>query len=256
MKINIFSDVHGRYDEFISLKKEMPEVELEIFTGDLINRGKNSLKMLNYVMNNLNSKTILGNHEFLFLCYLGLENKNFPKLDKEDLLYGKNIYLSNNFGFIEEIENSLNDNENNKFMKKLKEFLVNLNIEIKMDKLWITHAPPIIDSKFLKNKEDIIKFIFNKEKPQLLKGDYFNIHGHTGKGKIWNKKKNKLEERDLVVNQNKIEQGNFKNYICIDQIPKGLTGINIDSETMKYKIYFKKNSKKWENEIYKNKKTN
>ncbi|MDA7851765.1 symmetrical bis(5'-nucleosyl)-tetraphosphatase [Gammaproteobacteria bacterium] len=75
-------DVHGCYSQFLRLLDKIdysPSMDKIILTGDLVNRGNESLAMINFCMNNPEIKTVLGNHD-LYLLYLLSINKGKGKL--------------------------------------------------------------------------------------------------------------------------------------------------------------------------------
>ena len=67
--IYVISDIHGEYDLFIKLLKHVNfSISDEmIVCGDIIDKGKNSVKLLNFIKSTPNIKCIMGNHEHDFL---------------------------------------------------------------------------------------------------------------------------------------------------------------------------------------------
>lgn len=61
--VNIIADVAGRYQELIKLVHQMPEGEF-IFLGDLVDRGPDSKRVMDFVMKNGHT-CVLGNHEHM-----------------------------------------------------------------------------------------------------------------------------------------------------------------------------------------------
>ena len=72
MSTYVIGDIHGCFDQFVDLlnkinyKKDEDKI---ILVGDLVNRGPDSLSVLNYCMADSNITTVLGNHD-LYLLYL------------------------------------------------------------------------------------------------------------------------------------------------------------------------------------------
>ncbi|MBF0240607.1 MAG: metallophosphoesterase [SAR324 cluster bacterium] len=65
-------DVHGCYQELMMLLKKVgysQEQDQLIFVGDLVNRGPESLKVLEFVRKE-NAQVVMGNHEYGFLLFL------------------------------------------------------------------------------------------------------------------------------------------------------------------------------------------
>ena len=82
MSTFVVGDVHGCFAQFLRLLDKINFNESEdkiILTGDLVNRGTESLAMINYCMANPNIQTVLGNHD-LYLLYLLSVNKGKGKL--------------------------------------------------------------------------------------------------------------------------------------------------------------------------------
>ena len=128
MSTYVIGDVHGCFKQFIGLLKKINYNKIKdriILTGDLVNRGPESLAMLNFCMKDSNITTVLGNHD-LYLMYLlsihqgkgklkkVVEAKNSKKIfkwlkqnninDKVEifliilnLIFVKNIVFNNNF---------------------------------------------------------------------------------------------------------------------------------------------------------------
>ena len=71
MSTYVIGDVHGCYDELQMLIKKIKfnkNKDSLIFLGDLVNRGRDSLKVLNFCINNRDSvTTVLGNHDLYLL---------------------------------------------------------------------------------------------------------------------------------------------------------------------------------------------
>ena len=67
----VVSDIHGEYELFCALLKKIKFSENDVLyvLGDIIDKGKNSIKLLKYVMSLENARLILGNHELTFLKY-------------------------------------------------------------------------------------------------------------------------------------------------------------------------------------------
>ena len=73
----IYGDIHGCYNEFTSLRKKINphKNDIKICVEDVITKGKNSIKTLDYIIDN-NIKSVLGNHEYKFLRYLEHQKSN------------------------------------------------------------------------------------------------------------------------------------------------------------------------------------
>ena len=81
------SDIHGEYDLFLKLldKIKFSDSDLLIICGDIIDKGRHSIKLAKYVFNMPNVKCIAGNHEYAFLKYYWALMKESPT-DFDELL--------------------------------------------------------------------------------------------------------------------------------------------------------------------------
>jgi len=77
MSTYVIGDVHGCFKQFIGLLKKINYNKIKdriILTGDLVNRGPESLAMLNFCMKDSNITTVLGNHDlYLMYCYQSIK---------------------------------------------------------------------------------------------------------------------------------------------------------------------------------------
>ena len=69
-QIYIIGDVHGCYKSLLALIEQFPNKEKSkiVFVGDVIDKGKNSCEVVEFIMNN-KYDCVMGNHEELFLEY-------------------------------------------------------------------------------------------------------------------------------------------------------------------------------------------
>lgn len=84
MSTYAIGDVHGCFSQFLRLLKKIKYNQGQdkiILTGDLVNRGAESLAMINFCMDNPSVQTVLGNHD-LYLLYLLSINKHKGDLKK------------------------------------------------------------------------------------------------------------------------------------------------------------------------------
>lgn len=76
-KLIIYGDIHGCYDEFISIRNKInpQKDDIEVCVGDIITKGKDSIKTLDFVIE-YNIKSVLGNHEDKIIRYLKHQQSN------------------------------------------------------------------------------------------------------------------------------------------------------------------------------------
>jgi len=72
--IYCISDIHGEYDLFIQLLKEInfSSNDKMYICGDMIDKGKDSIKLLKFIRSNPNMFPIIGDHEYEFLKFYHL----------------------------------------------------------------------------------------------------------------------------------------------------------------------------------------
>ena len=174
----VIGDVQGCYSELQALVKKIkfnPNKDKIIFAGDLVNRGHQSLEVMDFCMRYKGSiKAVLGNHDF-YLLYLIEHQKKNKSLKK--VLDSKNIQ---------------------KYHSWLKKLPLLLEIKIKETKetFWISHAgiPYIWDIRMAKK--------LSKEIQTGMKDDSFkileNIWGDTPK--IWNSNLKGYKRSRTIIN--------------------------------------------------------
>ena len=174
----VIGDVQGCYSELKALVKKIkfnPNKDKIIFAGDLVNRGHQSLEVMEFCMRHKGSiKAVLGNHDF-YLLYLIEHQKKNKSLKK--VLDSKNIQ---------------------KYHSWLKKLPLLLEIKIKETKetFWISHAgiPYIWDIRMAKK--------LSKEIQTGMKDDSFkileNIWGDTPK--IWNSDLKGYKRSRTIIN--------------------------------------------------------
>jgi len=80
----VIGDVHGCYDELMYLMDKLPYTDDLCFVGDLIDRGPDSKKVVDFIIKN-NYKSVMGNHEEFI-------NLSFNETGDGDLNINKEIY--------------------------------------------------------------------------------------------------------------------------------------------------------------------
>jgi len=118
MSTYVIGDVQGCYDELVELLNIINfdrQNDKLIFAGDIINKGPQSLKTINFIMSLKESaQLVLGNHELLFLA----------------ISYG---YKANKSNSLQEI---LNSNQ----VHEIQEWICNQKMLININDCYVTHA--------------------------------------------------------------------------------------------------------------------
>ena len=160
----VIGDVQGCYSELQALVQKIkfnPSKDKIIFAGDLVNRGNQSLEVMEFCMKYKGSiKAVLGNHDF-YLLYLIEHQKKNKSLKK--VLESRNIQ---------------------KYHSWLKKLPLLLEVKIKETKetFWISHAgiPYLWDMRMAKKLSKEIQAGMKDDSYKILE----NIWGDTPK--IWN----------------------------------------------------------------------
>lgn len=148
-RLIVYGDIHGCFDEYVDLRNslEIQSRDIEACVGDILTKGKDSLKTLRYIQKN-NIQSVLGNHEDKLLRYI--ENSQISKinsitLDKDE----------------QSIINNLNSNDI--------QFLKNLPLFIKFESITILHGGLL--------NEQRLDSLTKKDKGKLLRLRYINQKG-------------------------------------------------------------------------------
>ena len=203
-KYAIIGDIHAELNQLLKMIEKIKEEKAEpIFVGDLVDRGKNSKEVVQFVIDN-NYKCVMGNHEesmvdmyeiLKFIKENG-ESKNFL----DDIIRWVNVSGFDNtlesYGIAKVVfennkktELNLNLHDENfilfekhiNWIKKLPTYITLNDIHIKDKKVIISHSSisGVWDMKNLYSIEDFESNIrWNREKPKDIKGIY-NIFGHS-----------------------------------------------------------------------------
>ena len=185
MKTFIIGDVHGCLNELKKIIKDIDRLKTRIIcVGDLIDRGKNSIEVLDFIIEN-KIESVLGNHE-----YMMLEVKDIIIDILENNLDIYSTYLPYSDWWRNGGVNVFNQYLNHKSgLKKLKlhlSFIESLPLYIKTGiknndnlELIVSHTYCINDEN-INSTNDVFNFVWNRYMPnEKNKSKYFNIFGHT-----------------------------------------------------------------------------
>lgn len=169
----VMSDLHGMYDKFIEMldKINFSENDELYILGDIFDRGKDSIKILEYIWSKNNIFLIKGNHEHIFeKCYE--DESNIPLWFHNG---GRTTYLN--------LE--MKDKE---FIYKTYNYIKNLPLIMNIDEYILVHAGLYIPDNYkeltineiinLQTEEDLLwnRELINNDK--YIEG-YTIILGHT-----------------------------------------------------------------------------
>lgn len=171
MKINIIGDIAGRYDELMLLIDKMPEADLIISVGDLVDRGPQSKEVVEWFMKTKNADAVYGNHEDLFIN--GVVHKN-----TRDWLYNGGGATMESYS-----EKDENGAMNCVVPTEVIKWLQTRPMYFEYDDLVISHAP--ITSLSSLPTDPFSRdhfFIWNRVVPKKPQNKYM-VYGHNGKFK-------------------------------------------------------------------------
>lgn len=178
--IYIIGDVHGCYKTLLALIDKLPNKDAKIvFVGDLIDRGKNSKDIINFVRTN-NHDCVLGNHEYLMI-------KSFPyiNVDNDNEILQRWITKGGALSTIQNYKSKDEMIEDVDYLKTLPLYLEFKDIKDENGRYLVVSHSAVGNTWKLKessNQEEIKKF-----KTQVLwsryqhfdNEDIFNVYGHT-----------------------------------------------------------------------------
>lgn len=169
MEINIIGDIAGRYDEFQKLLEIMPEADLTIAVGDLIDRGPKSKEVIEWFMNNPKSIAIYGNHEDLMIK--AIESRRLG--DVVSWCQNGGDATLESFGDFEGISGEVTN------------WIKNLPLTFENKEIIVTHAP-LNNGPTLTDKNNIRAnmYIWNRATCQKRHESKFKIYGHNSYLKI------------------------------------------------------------------------
>ena len=80
----LIADIHGCYEEYIELMRKInlsEDNDYLYILGDTLDRGPEPIKVLLDIMKRQNVTYIIGNHEYLFLCFMRKLGLDLSKVD-------------------------------------------------------------------------------------------------------------------------------------------------------------------------------
>lgn len=228
--IYIIGDVHGCYLTLLALINKLPHNAKIVMVGDLIDRGPNSRKVIQYIRDN-NIDCVLGNHEELMIDCGGIS------LDDNLLATG----WGGNGGDVCEREyegDRISIEDDMEFLSSLPRYIVYEDyVDAQGRKLIVTHAPAIdyLDLFFKSKKEledglseyeeidrlDIVSnieelMIWSRTIPKKGNIDFFNVFGHTPIDAFIFDRNNEFKIKEKYITPENIVINNKLGYANID----------------------------------------
>ena len=167
----IIGDVHGCMFTLEDLIRKLPKECVPIFVGDLVDKGKHSKDVMEFVMEN-KYLTVEGNHEFLMYNYI-----------RDAVFRGKRtLWLSEIYGGLATVKSYRNDHD--AIIKHIK-FIEEMPKYIEIEDYFITHGFGLPYYKRRENKQYVKKLYTqrmeepNDEEELWHTYNIINVFGHT-----------------------------------------------------------------------------
>ena len=171
----VIGDVHGEYNLLIDLLEKIPEKDNICFVGDIIDRGKDSKKIIQLIRER-NYYCVLGNHEEMALT----DFESWLKYGGDATIYS---YLKN-----KDFEKYLENKELVNDLEWLETLPTIIKFKIKKEGLFSRYEKPLYVShsglKLFKSDKKILEnnsrheIIWNRSRHKEV-GFAVNIHGHS-----------------------------------------------------------------------------
>jgi len=173
MKAFVIGDVHGCLDELKELIKDIDRTKTRIIlTGDLIDRGRDSKGVINFVRDN-NIECVQGNHEDM-----AFETAIF--IEKDSTPFNSNWFHNGGDAVYESYESKEELIEDLLWLNSLPRYIEtgitdDNKLELLVSHTWCTGYT--CSHKAAAQSEE---FVWNRHQPLTSKNDkYYNIFGHT-----------------------------------------------------------------------------
>lgn len=197
--IYVMSDIHGNIRAFNKIMNQikLSDDDMLIVLGDIIDRGKAGITILQRLMSMKNVKVIMGNHEYLMLTYLKNPNE-----------HNRFLWYRNGGKVTEDAFNKLSKKKQQAIIEYLESLDYYINVAIDDKKYLLAHAaPPYLYKHHWRDFANIEEFIVWH---RLGYGDYdfiedVFIYGHTP-----------TIDWAVIKNKKKTEIHKIQNAICID----------------------------------------
>lgn len=188
----IIGDVHGEFDSLKELVYKLPRNSNLIFVGDLVDRGKKSKEVIDFVKNN-NFLCVLGNHEKMMIDFLEEFKKTYPELPSLNYHHrwinngGKQTLLSYEIIKIDSDGKIICTKDDEKFKKLIEDSLwlkklpLYLELPFKKDEksIVVTHSCATDVWSYKDNKEAFEEEALWSRKEPKFDAKIFNIFGHS-----------------------------------------------------------------------------
>lgn len=165
MKVNIIGDIAGNFDALQRLLAIMPEADLVIGAGDLVDRGPKSREVVDYFMNNDKAVALLGNHELMMLMAC-----------RHDKFWGYHSWVRNGGQTtIDSYKGHASDLQDHLDYIETMPLFFHVAGDDDKEGLLVTHAPQSAPPSHDSLREE---YVWNRYPPKPMK-NHFLVHGHN-----------------------------------------------------------------------------
>lgn len=172
-----FPDIHGNYNLWTQIKNYYKEKDILIFLGDAIDRGPDSIKILQEMLNDERVIFLLGNHEQMLLNYANYGIHQALHIEKE--------VIQNNGSYLTLLDFlKLTTKEQIELIDKLKNKTYMYYIYINKEKknIFLSHAGLSVNNLYNFEKNDLL---WNRDHIKQDKNwnnkfkHWYIVHGHS-----------------------------------------------------------------------------
>ena len=167
MSTYCISDIHGCFEEFMVMLEKIkfsPDNDTLFILGDAIDRGKNPIDCLRFIMETRNVNFIMGNHEQMMLDYYGSYDVNW--------FFNGNITTMMQF-------NALSVSEQKEILEFLKSDPYYKTIHVSDKNYFLSHAGLNPNIPIEKQPRDALLWNRNEFIYHRALEEYIVIFGHT-----------------------------------------------------------------------------
>lgn len=181
MAVYVMSDVHGLYDKFMKMIQllDLKEEDHVYFLGDVIDRGNDGIKILQYIFDHPQFTLLMGNHEYMMLQTLDA-SKGSIDINMEYIQWFMNGAETTVHQFLE-----LSTIEQQEIHKRLKALPIAItDLKVNDRSFYLVHGCCSELEKegtlYLDDVNDVLPFLWQRVEPKTIKmRKKILVAGHT-----------------------------------------------------------------------------
>ena len=188
----VIGDVHGEFDTLKALLNKFPDDSKLIFVGDLVDRGRKSKEVIDFVKDN-NFLCVLGNHEKMMIDFLIEFEKIYPKFPSLNYHHrwinngGKQTLFSYEIIKIDSDGKIICTKDDKKFKKLMEHFFCLKKLPLYLELPFKKNEKPIVVTHscatdvWSKREKELIfeeEVLWSRKEPKA-DAKIFNIFGHS-----------------------------------------------------------------------------